>query len=54
MLHEELAVEAIRLGKRLDDADLIEAGQELQELIDNEEESAEKAEEVREMIRSQV
>lgn len=52
MTHEELANEAIRTGKARDDDALIEAGRELQSLVDKEKESLEQAERVIEMLRA--
>ena len=52
MTHEELATEAIRTGKITGNNELIEAGRELQTLVDNEEDSQEQADKVIELLRA--
>jgi hypothetical protein len=52
MTHEELANEAIRTGRASNDDALIEAGRELQSLVDAESESAAQAQKVIELLRA--
>ncbi len=52
MTHEQLANKAIRTGKAYDNGELIEAGRELQTLVDNEEDSQEQADKVIELLRA--
>ena len=52
MTHEQLANEAIRTGKARDNDELIEAGRDLQKLVDNEEDSQEQAAKVIELLRA--
>ncbi len=52
MTHEELANEAISMGKARNDGDLIEAGRDLQTIVDNEEESQNQANKVIDLLRA--
>lgn len=52
LTHEQLATEAIRNGKIYDNEELLEAGRDLQALVDNEEDSQEQAEKVMELLRA--
>jgi len=52
MTHEQLANKAIRTGKAYDNGELIEAGHELQKLVDNEEDSQEQADKVIRLLRA--
>ena len=51
MTHEEIANEAIRIGRRDNNTDLIDLGRDLQSLVDAEEDSTAKAAEVIAAIR---
>lgn len=52
MTHEELANEAICTGTARDNDELIEAGRDLQTLVDTEEDSQEQADKVIELLRA--